>query len=181
MKYFTKIRITWIIAIALTAVNLTMILLSLCHSSSCENQQRDRNPHKSHVAKECMLKSELKLSDLQVVKYDSIKNNHHIKSRPIVDSLNSIRSNLMTKLKMDIVDAQTINPLVNQINLLSSQLFTLSIEQYLEIKLILDSAQQESLSKVYCDMFGCSKKHKGCDSNKHHHQGEKEQTHECNN
>lgn len=179
MKYFTKIRITWIIAIALIAINATMISLSLFNSTigNHENKQEDRRD--KYLKKECILRSELKLSKEQTIAYDSIKNIHHLKATTIVDSLQVIRTNLMAKLKKEVVGDHIIDSLVNQINFLNSQLFTISIEQYLDVKQILDSNQQESLSKVYCEMFGCSKKHKGCDSNKFPNHKREGRKHDC--
>jgi len=162
MKYFTKIRVAWILVIVLSAVNITMIAFTLFSSNSGNAYKHDNRIRKSHLKKECMLRSELKLSDAQTVKYDSIKKNHHLKANPIVDSLRITRTALMAELKKNPVNQGLVDAMVEKVNHLNNQLFTLSIQQYLEVKQILDSTQQESLSKVYCDMFGCAKHHKGC-------------------
>jgi len=166
MKYFTKIRVAWIVVIVLSAVNVTMITLSIFSPANSNSKGHDDGRRRSHFKKECMLRSELKLSDEQTVKYDSIKTNHHQKANPIVDSLRITRTALMAELKHSPVNQEVVNAMVDKVNQMNNQLFTLSIEQYLEVKQILDSTQQESLSRVYCDMFGCSKHHKGCGSKK---------------
>lgn len=162
MKYFTKIRVAWILVIVLSAINITMIALSLFSPNSINVKDHEEGRRKSHFKKECMLRSELKLSDAQTVKYDSIKKNHHEKATPIVDSLRITRTALMAELKKNPVDSEIVAKLVEMTNELNSKMFNLSIEQYLEVKQILDTTQQESLFKVYCDMFGCAKHHKGC-------------------
>lgn len=171
MKYFTKIRVAWIVVIVLSAVNITMIILSIFSPANSNSKGQDDGRRKSHFKKECMLRSELKLSDAQTVKYDSIKKNHHEKANLIVDSLRITRTSLMAELKHNPINQETVNAMVDKVNQMNNQLFTLSIEQYLEVKQILDSTQQESLSRVYCDMFGCVKHHKG--------PGDKNGTHKC--
>jgi Spy/CpxP family protein refolding chaperone len=168
MKYFSKIRLAWFFVILLSAVNITLMVAyftgfhhyrphHLADGDSC----RDK--------KECMLRSELNLDSLQTIKYDQIKKDHHLKARPIVDSLRSLRTNLMSELKKDTADSTVADRFVQQINGLNNRLFELSIVQYLEIKKILNPNQKEQLSKVYCDMFGCIKDHKGCGNKKENH------------
>lgn len=171
MKYFTKIRVAWIVVIVLSAVNITMIILSIFSPANSNSKGQDDGRRKSHLKKECMLRSELKLSDAQTVKYDSIKKNHHEKANLIVDSLRITRTALMAELKKNPLDSEIVAVLVEKTNELNSKMFNLSIEQYLEVKQILDSTQQESLSRVYCDMFGCVKHHKGS--------GDKNGSHKC--
>jgi hypothetical protein len=166
MKYFTKIRVAWIVVIVLSAVNITMIILSLFSPANTNSIGHDDGRRRSHFKKECMLRSELKLSEIQTVKYDSIKTNHHEKAVPIVDSLRITRTALMVELKKNPLDSDIVAVLVERTNELNSKMFNLSIEQYLEVKKILDSAQQESLFRVYCDMFGCTKHHKECNDKK---------------
>ena len=171
MKYFTKIRVAWIIAITLSAVNVTMIILSICSSPNSNFGCKDDERKVRHVKKECVLRSQLNLSDSQTVKYDSIKKYHHEKANLIVDSLTITRTTLMAELKHNPLNTEIVNELVDKVNQMNNQLFSLSIDQYLEVKDILDSTQQESLSQVYCDMFGCSKHHKPCSGKKDSHKG----------
>ena len=163
MKYFTKIRLAWFFVILLSAVNITLFVVYFTgfhhHGFNHTNREKEGCPDKQ----ECMLRSELKLDSSQIVKYDQIKKEHHLKARPIVDSLREIRSTLMLDLKKDTIDSLQINGFVQQINEYNNRLFELSIFQYIQIKKILNPNQKEQLSKIYCDMFGCSSSNKGGD------------------
>jgi len=169
MKYFSKIRLAWFFVILLSAVNITLMVVYFTgfhHSGSHQHANVDGDGCRDK--KECMLRSELNLDSLQTIKYDQIKKDHHLKARPIVDSLRSLRTNLMSELKKDTADSAIAERFVQQINSLNNLLFEQSIVQYLEIKKILNPNQKEQLSKVYCEMFGC-KGHKGCGNKKDNH------------
>lgn len=169
MKYFSKIRLAWFFVILFSAVNITLMVVYFTgfHYSGY-HQQINGDGNSCRDKKECMLRSELNLDSLQTIKYDQIKKDHHLKARPIIDSLRLFRTNLMSELKKDTVDIVIADRLVQQINGLNNRLFELSIVQYLEIKKILNPSQKEILSRVYCDMFGC-KGHKGCGNKKENH------------
>ncbi|MEI6347923.1 MAG: hypothetical protein WCP69_08260 [Bacteroidota bacterium] len=173
MKYFSKIRIAWFFVILLSAVNITILSIFFCGINHHEDHFDQKNEKSGCPEKqECMLKSELKLDEQQTIKYELIKKDHHLKAKSIVDSLKATRTTLMVELKKDLIADGLIESLVSQINGYNNRLFELSIIQYIEIKKILKPEQQESLSKVYSDMFGCkshrdhNNKRKGCDSSK---------------
>lgn len=167
MKYFSKIKLAWFCAILLSAVNITLMVVYFTGYHHYGTNHPSLNDKEGRCdKKECMLRSELNLDSVQIIKYDQIKKDHHLKARPIVDSLRSIRTNLMAELKTETTQNALADSLVQQINRLNNCLFELSIAQYLEIKKILNPGQTEILSKVYCDMFGCVKHHKGCSGDK---------------
>jgi hypothetical protein len=169
MKYFSKIRLAWFFVILLSAANITLMVVYFTGFHHCNpHHQSDGDGNSCRDRKECMLRSELNLDSVQTLKYDQIKKNHHLKARPVVDSLRSIRTNLMSELKNDSAQSPVADALVQQINGLNNRLFELSITQYFEIKKILNPDQKEILYKVYCDMFGC-KGHKGCGNKKENH------------
>lgn len=171
MKYFSKIRVAWLFIILLSATNITMLVFQLFYNQSSSVAHSQFPNHKNRHQRECMLKSELNLSKAQIISYDIIKENHHKKAMPIVDSLHLIRAVLMAELKNEKFDSVYAFSLVDKINQFNNALFSLSIVQYLEIDNILDSTQKLALSKVYCDMFGCSKNHRSCTSQKNADKG----------
>lgn len=169
MKYFSKIRVAWFFVILLSAANITLMTVYFTGFHHCNPHHRlEGDGNSCRDRKECMLRAELNLDSVQTIQYDLIKKNHHLKARPIVDSLRSIRTNLMSELKIDSAQSPVADALVQQINQLNNRLFELSIAQYFEIKKILNPDQKEILSKVYCDMFGC-KGHKSCGNKKENH------------
>ncbi len=164
MKYFTKIKYVWIFVLLLTAINVTLFLFGFFYQRNSDLKSHRIN---THHKKECLLKSSLNLDKNQEIQYDSIKFQHQIIAKQIVDSLRISRNTLMIMLKKDNVSEIEIDSIVQIINIFNNKLFEQSISQYLQIKQILLPAQKDTLSSIYCEIFGCNNmenKHNKCHS-----------------
>lgn len=147
-----KLRLSWILSLSLTTINIAFILLFLFHGShhssdSCQPKE---------IKNSCLMHHELNLDSNQKIVYDSIKSSYQAKAQIYVDSLRYFRETLMTELNKVQVDSIQLNQTIESIHQYNKIVFTQLIEQYFAIKRILNINQQEKLCSIYCDIFGCS-------------------------
>lgn len=147
-----KIRISWILSLSLTAINVAFILFFLFHSNHHSHTSKS-NEHKKH---RCIMHQELNLNQTQKNQYDSIKSAYQSKAQQYVDSLRLYREILMSELNKDTSNQDSLNLSIELIHKFNRIIFGQLIDQYLDIKQILNIHQQEKLSAIYCDIFGCS-------------------------
>ena len=147
-----KLRLSWVLSLSLTTINIAFILLFLFHSS---HHSKDSCQYKE-LKNTCLMYRELNLDSNQKIIYDSIKSSYQAKAQIYVDSLRFYRESLMTELNNEKLDSAKLNFIISSIHYNNKIVFDQLIDQYLSIKKILNIQQQEKLCSVYCDIFGCS-------------------------
>lgn len=148
-----KLKLSWIIAIVLILINLFYLIFSMYHRNN-HNEKCDVNHPHDHSL--CIMHKKLDLNPDQIIKYDSIKSDYQINTEKDVDSLRILRENLMAILYKKEIDTLEMNFTIEQIHNYNKLIFNKLINQYLSIKEILNTEQQDKLCSVYCDIFGCN-------------------------
>jgi Spy/CpxP family protein refolding chaperone len=102
-----------------------------------------------------MLSSELELTGDQQEQMDDILNHFRDSSATLVSELRQNRLALMEELQSDLPDTLRMLQLSEEIGKTQARMTRLAASQYLHIRSICDPEQQQALSNVYCDLFGC--------------------------
>lgn len=148
-----KLKLSWIIAIVLILINLFYLIFSMYHSHSSHENCDINQPHDHSL---CIMHQKLDLNPDQIIKYDSIKNEYRINTKNDVDSLRILRDDLMVILHKKKIDTLEMNSTIVLIHKYNELIFNKLVDQYLSIKEILNTDQQNKLCAVYCDIFECN-------------------------
>lgn len=115
---------------------------------------------KEHSEKEvleckCYVSEKLKLSDVQSVAYEKIKKDHQNKASIIIDSLHINQEMMMNYLSGNNSEKETLDYYQDKISNFQRLLLDQSLNQFLELKSILNPNQIESANEIFRGLFVC--------------------------
>ncbi|MGI6321372.1 MAG: hypothetical protein ACOXZK_10600 [Bacteroidales bacterium] len=148
-----RLKISWIISLLLTAINISFLISILFFHPKHKNIEKKEV--EKHAEVHCVMHHKLELNEHQQIEYDRIKESYKSIAKVHADSLKILREELMYCLNdKDEIDEE-VSTILGKIDFQNEQLSALLAQQYLEVKSILNLHQQEKLRAVYCDIFGC--------------------------
>lgn len=152
MNYFQRSNIIiWTLA-ALLIITLSALGTMVFHRYFSGDTKRSERPCGPRCA---FLTEELDLSESQEQRIEAIRNGFRAEGRVIADSLQLIRSGLVTELSREDPDTLHLNQLALQIGHLQALLTQKNSAHYLDIKKELTPEQREKLSSIYYELMGC--------------------------
>ena len=108
-----------------------------------------------------LLTEELGLSAQQEQQVGQIRMTCRQAGMAISDSLQLLRSTLVTELSKDIPDTIQLQNLAQHIGQLQARLTNQTIDQYLKISKVCTPGQRKKLSSLYFEMMGCCRQGNG--------------------
>lgn len=168
MNFFLRNRVTiWILG-GLLIITLS-VLGSMIYHTWTETEKINPRPGCSSSCQ--MLFSELELDPSQQAEMDQILNHFRDSSTILVTELRQLRLTLMDELQSDTPDTLRIFRLSEELGAVQIRMTNLTAQQYLQIRAICTPDQQQKLSNVYCDLFGCPRveRGQGKGEGQHHH------------
>ncbi|MBE0647449.1 MAG: periplasmic heavy metal sensor [Bacteroidales bacterium] len=158
MNFFLRNRaVIWVLA-GLLIITMS-VLASMVYHTWTEPEEVVSQPGCSSSCQ--MLSNELELTGDQQEQMDTILNHFRDSSSALVSELRQSRLALMEELQSDLPDTLRILQLSEEIGAVQSRMTRLAASQYLHIRSICDPEQQQALSNVYCDLFGCPRVNRG--------------------
>lgn len=132
--------------VVITAVNFFILL----------SKQEDRSCACSNAAnKGCYVSSMISLDENQKQLYDGIKSKYRNRAILVADSLHLRQERLMRSLMRNESDTNKIAQIEKDIVSCQKELLHLSVEQYYEIKAILNPSQIPVLDSLFAQIFIC--------------------------
>jgi len=163
MNFFSKTRlITWLVII-LIVINISAIGTIVYHIYfSSESKQSDSNTKNIQN----IIREELGLSPLQEQKYLRIKKEFDEKSSEILIEMKNKRQEMLDELSSADSNPEKLNNIAEDIGMLHTSLKKLTIENFLEMKILCDSDQCLKLRLLYNDMQMCEGQFSGMEKGK---------------
>lgn len=152
MNFFIRNRVLiWILA-GLLIITLS-ILGSLIYHTWTEPEKVVLQSGCSSSCK--MLFSELELDSGQQAEMDQILDHFRDSSTNLVVEMRHLRLLLLDELQKEVPDTLQISALSKELGDIQTRMIRITAKQYLQIRSICNPDQQQQLSNVYCDLFGC--------------------------
>ena len=145
MKKKYVILIT-LILIVLTGINVGILVQRECKCekghAKCENAN-------------CYISKTISLTNEQKEQYNQIKGRFQKKAILVADSLHMNQEYLMKELMKEKSDSIKVRQLEAKVSACQSELLHLSVEQYFEIRNILETRQVPALNELFTQIFVC--------------------------
>lgn len=135
-----------IVLVVLTCVNVWILM------------QREGKCDKEHSRcgnAACYISKTISLNDKQKEQYNQIKGRFQKKAILVADSLHINQEYLMKELMKEKSDSIKIKHLEAKVATCQSELLHLSVEQYFEIRNILETRQVPALNELFTQIFVC--------------------------
>lgn len=145
MKKKYVILIT-LVLIVLTGINVWILVQRECKCDKGHPKCQNAN---------CYISKTISLNDKQKKQYNQIKGRFQQKAILIADSLHISQENLMQELMKEKSDSVKVRQLETKVTACQSELLHLSVEQYFEIRDILEAHQVPALNELFTQIFVC--------------------------
>lgn len=135
-----------IVLVVLTGVNVWILM------------QREGKCDKEHSRcgnAGCYISKTISLNDQQKEQYNQIKGRFQKKAILVADSLHINQEYLMKELMKERSDSIKIKQLEVKVSTCQSELLHLSVEQYFQIRNILEARQVPALNELFTQIFVC--------------------------
>jgi len=153
MNFFIKTKI-WIWILAGLLIISWSVLGSMIYHTWTEPEPA--MPQPSGCNGSCMmLFGELGLDTGQQAAMDQILDQFRDSSTVLVTSMRNLRLLLLNELEKENPDSLQLVHLSEELGDIQTRMIQISAEQYLQIRSICNPSQQQSLSNVYYQLFGC--------------------------
>jgi len=152
MNFFSRHKvIIWILA-GLLIITLS-ILGSMIYYTWTETEEEIARQGCSSSCQ--MLFDELDLDAAQNEEMEQILDHFRDSSAALITELRHHRLALMEELQKDDPDSLKIRVCSKELGATQARMTNLAASQYLRIRTICTPDQQQKLSNIYCDLFGC--------------------------
>ncbi len=152
MNFFTRTNIViWVLA-GLLVLTVSMLGTVLYRDWFCTGRP---GTSATCVNSDQFLGSELGLNRRQMMHLNHLGKKHRMGTAPVMDSLRTIRTSLVTEMSKDNPDTNLINAYVEAISRMQGEITRRSVTQYLEIRQQCTPEQRKKLSGFYYELMGC--------------------------
>jgi periplasmic protein CpxP/Spy len=155
-KLLNKTRILLWAVIALAVLNIATIATVFWHMSKAnrfiDRENFEMNAPAPNGMKQ-VIKENLKLSDYQVVKFDSIDNKFRTESKAIFEEMKTLRRDMINEITSDNPDSAKLIEFTKALGNLHIELKMRTFNFYFSMKKICQPEQQKELSKFFRKMF----------------------------
>jgi len=166
MNFFIRNRVVIWILVGLLIITLSILGSMIYHTWAEPEESNDPSVCSSSCQ---MLSGELELDRAQQEQMDEILIHFRDSSAALVAELRRTRFTLMEELQSDTPDTLHILQLSEELGATQTRMTILAASQYMRIRSICNPDQQQALSNVYCDLFGCPRIGMGQDQGQGQH------------
>jgi len=147
-----KNRLIFWSLILLVIVNLSTLATFFTFNRHTEDMTCDAMQPQCGMA----FKSELGLSQEQLMKVDLINSDYNTVSSPIVNEIRNIRSDILDELSSEEPDTLYISQKSIELCDFQLNLQQANFTQFLDLKKVCDPEQAQRLSALYRELYGCA-------------------------